>query len=193
MLGVHYSSIRANMRIVFSERIASSPNIKQDLGRVGAMNPTIAYKLGEVLAFARVGQDSITKAKGALSAALKDDEVENINATLKDFEQQIEDTISTEDIADEVHDKAKEAEDKITKMRDTYLGGQWDDQSEALEWMGFFSGAALVHWYLLAGAAEKMDNAKLTSMTKEAIDFYAKFFTNDEQLLKKLGAQSVQE
>ncbi len=156
------------------------------------MNPTTAYKLGEVLAFARVGQDSITKAKEALSDVLKDDEIEDIRSTLKDFEQKIEEAIAAEDIADEVHEKSKTAEEKITKMRDTYLDGQWDDQSEVLEWMGFFSGAALVHWYLLSGAAEQMDDAKLTSMTKEAIGFYSNFFTNDEQLLKKLGAQGVE-
>ncbi|MDQ5955355.1 MAG: hypothetical protein QG621_358 [Patescibacteria group bacterium] len=155
------------------------------------MNTTIALKLGEVLAFTRVGKESIDKGKEVLGEVLHEDKIEKISADFDLFAQKIEALAKADDVTGDVSTKARETEEKVRSMREIYLADGWDDESEVLEWMGFSTGAVLVHWYLLAGAAEALQHAELTQLTTEALEFYTSFFTTDEKTLKKLGAQKV--
>jgi hypothetical protein len=50
--------------------------------------------------------------------------------------------------------KANGTGTKLMKMRDIYIADQWRKPSEIAEWLGFFEGAAYVHWNLVDGAGE---------------------------------------
>lgn len=118
------------------------------------MNKFIAGKMGEVLAFARIGADTLTKGKKGFAKMLKKSEIQFIGRFFKTLEAQVLILAKEEGAVAGVEKEAAKAQKKVTTMRNTYIGRKWDETDELLEWMGFYTGAALVHWYLIAGAAK---------------------------------------
>jgi len=157
------------------------------------MNTFIAGKMGEVLAFARVGIDTLTKGREAFLKIFDASVLDAAADELKKLEASILALAKNEGRAEKVESGAQETANKVTKMRDTYLGGKWNEASEVLEWMGFYTGAALVHWYLLSGAGKAHGPAQLEELSTEALRFYTSLFAQDEKLLAKIGASESEE
>lgn len=152
------------------------------------MNTFISQKLGEVLAFARIGDDTLKKGREGFLKMLDEKEMEGLNGKFTELGNKVADFASKEGVGDEVEKEAKETEEKVRKMRDMYIDGNWNEESEVLEWMGFYTGAALVHWYLISGAGKSLGLSELESISKEAIEFYNSLFVTDEKTLQGLGA-----
>jgi hypothetical protein len=82
--------------------------------------------------------------------------------------------------------KIEKTAKKITSMGEMYVGEQWGDSTEVLEWMSFFVGGAIVHWQLIAGAGEAMGHTALKRVADTGVAYYAEL---QDQL--KVAASSV--
>ena len=76
---------------------------------------------------------------------------------------------------------------KLRAMRDLYVGDQWHNATELLEWSGFFEGAAIVHFALVRGVAMELDNSDLLNLVNEAIDFHYQILEHAESELESVG------
>ncbi len=143
------------------------------------------------MAFARIGSDTLEKGKESFLKMLDQGGFSNMEKTFKDLEKKVREIAKEQDVEKEVEKESEETEKKVTEMRDTYIDGKWNQESEVLEWMGFYTGASLVHWKLISGAAESMKFEELMTVSRQAIGFYNNLFVSDEQTLKNIGASSV--
>jgi hypothetical protein len=76
-------------------------------------------------------------------------------------------------------------------MRDLYIGDEWDNPTEVLEWSGFFEGAALVHWAVVDGAAKTLDLADLEKLAGEGQDYHHKMLHDIADMLRKIGGKKA--
>ena len=155
------------------------------------MNEFIQRKLGEVVAFARIGSDTMTKGEEGFSKILSEEDIEDLKRTFNDLENRLLSIAESEDVLSEVEADSRETEEKVLSMRDTYISEKWDDESELLEWMGFYNGAALVHLHLIYGAAETLGFEELLFIARDALEFYQSLFVSDERTLQDIGGASV--
>lgn len=151
------------------------------------MNTFISKKLGEVLAFARIGKDTVEVGKEGLLAFLEAENIEKIAQECSSIADRIQVIASEAECLDEVEEAATATDEKVRDMRDGYVGGEWDQADEVLEWTGFYTGAALVHWHLIMGAAEALGDEELQNLSREALQFYGGLFVLDEETLHTIG------
>lgn len=136
------------------------------------MNEFVAKKLGEVLAFTRVGSDTLEKGHRALVEALGSDKVLDMEEKNRIHGEEIIRVATDAGMIDTTLAKASKTEDKLKQMRDLYVGDQWDNATELMEWSGFFEGAAIVHFALVRGAAEGMNNEGLMILAEEGVNWH---------------------
>jgi hypothetical protein len=130
------------------------------------MNEFVAKKLGEVLAFSRIGLECKERGGAAFSEALAD-MGERFSSELTDFASAIESR------ANEITTtKAEKTTEKLRGMMEAYIGDEWDNPTELLEWLSFFLGSAAAHWSLVRGAAEATSDSGLADVGERAIGFY---------------------
>jgi len=111
------------------------------------MNDFSAKKLGEALAFARVGQSFFSRTKSELAPFFN---LTAITEKLNQQEKNIESYTIGSDHSEVIENKALATEKKIISMQDLYLktDDDWQNPAELMEWLGFFIGAGFVHWQL---------------------------------------------
>jgi hypothetical protein len=151
------------------------------------MNEFTAKKLGEVLAFAEVGAETWNQGKAALVSVFGGEKVDEYVALLyreKDAIRAIADRAS---VLATVMGKLEKTGEKLRKMRDMYVGDEWDNPTELLEWSGFFEGAAVVHASLLQGAAEEMGHAELQSIALQSLNHHKTTLDEATQELFLIG------
>ena len=156
------------------------------------MNEFCAKKLGEVLAFASVSLDTAKQGNKAMTVILGD-------SGLADFidnnEKQIEtiNQIAAEyEVTDIVNKKLAGTGEKLKKMRDLYIGDEWDNPTELLEWSGFFEGAAIVHWQLVIGISRGLSNNTIDDLAQKTLTFRKALFTLVEKKLNEFGEAKSQ-
>ncbi len=135
-----------------------------------------ARKLGEVLAFARVGSETMERGRTALASVFGEAEVAELIESQKQHDIAITAASTAADMAEKTLAKAEGTGSKLRSMRDMYVGDEWDNPAELMEWLGFFEGAAIVHWSLVKGAAEGMGNAEVGSLAQTGIQFHQGVF-----------------
>jgi len=113
------------------------------------INEFIAKKLGEVLAFAEVGIETLERGQEGFASVLGKSAPEKMLETNKEHSALLK-KIAADDkqFGSVTLAKSIKTGEKLRKMRDLYVGDEWDNGVELLEWSGFFEGAALVHWQL---------------------------------------------
>ncbi|MBX4198633.1 hypothetical protein KW782_04905 [Candidatus Parcubacteria bacterium] len=151
------------------------------------MNEFQAKKLGEVLAFDKVGMDTIHHAMASFDTIFGKEEAMRIVQELNKNMGLIQDIAKREGVWDIVSKKAEGTGAKLTKMREVYVGDQWDNPSEIAEWLGFFEGAAYVHWNLVEGAGEASHVENLRALSDEAVHFHKSLLEQASNFLKELG------
>lgn len=154
------------------------------------MNEKLARKLGEVLAFARAGIDTYKKGDTALKEALGRDYNKFIESC-KNLDIRISDIAKDNNSSEIVNKKTKKTFNKLNKMRDMYIGDDWDEAVEIFEWSGFFFGAGMVHWGLVESAAKEVGITELASLSKEGVSFYHKQLMKTVSELKVAGKNMV--
>lgn len=95
-------------------------------------------------------------------------------------------------VIDTTLEKAKKTEEKLRTMRELYVAHQWDNATELLEWSGFFEGAAIVHWALVRGAGESLNNEQLITVANEAIGYHYELLEKSESELGTKGQDKAQ-
>ena len=149
------------------------------------MNEFVSKKLGEVLAFTNVGQQLVDRGGEALVEALGEETVKNYSAHLVAQQEKLK------SLANEItHQKATATGQKLMGMAETYIGDQWDNPTELLEWLGFFEGAALVHWHVIAGASRH--TAEVGALSQSGIELHDEILRRVRDGLEEIGARRAQ-
>ena len=151
------------------------------------MNEFAAKKLGEVLAFNRVGTETLEKGRAALVEALGEDKILNMEEKNKIHGEAVMQVATDGGVIDTVLAKADKTEEKLLKMRDLYVGDQWHNATELMEWSGFFEGAAVVHWAVIRGVAQAMNDANLLTLSEEGINWHYELIELAEGQLSQIA------
>lgn len=103
-----------------------------------------AKKLGEVLAFSKVGIDTFKKGEEGFKKVWDESYIDELVSINEDHASSLETLINSLDESEAGISKSKATGEKLTSMRNMYIGDDWDDPIELFEWFGFFEGAAIV-------------------------------------------------
>lgn len=152
------------------------------------MNEFTAKKLGEVLAFCRVGLETFERGNDALTQGLGGD-IQSLIEDLQNQASQIESLAQEAGVEHITLPKSEATGTKLRSMRDLYVGDEWDNPAELLEWSGFFEGAALVHWALVVGAADAVEHETLQNLAEDGRDFHQDLLERVTDCLEQLGQQ----
>lgn len=152
------------------------------------MNEFTAKKLGEVLAFNRVEIDTLSQGRASLLEKLGEERLLEIEEKNKIHGEALLQIATDAGVIDITLAKAGKTEDKLKQMRDLYVADQWDNAAELLEWSGFFEGATIVHWALVRGSAEGLNDENLLMLAQEAISWHTELLELSEEELTATGA-----
>lgn len=151
------------------------------------MNEFVAKKIGEVMAFSKVGVELLDK--GELAAVFGDATVDNMKQQLQ---QEYDDLLrAAGDFKDTAKSKSEKTAEKLHKLANTYVGDEWDNPVEVMEWLGFFEGAAIVHCSLIQGAAAKIGLSELTVLATQARGLHHDALEAVSACLREAGAQKA--
>lgn len=151
------------------------------------INETVSKKLGEVLAFNRIGQNTIEKGRTALEAVLGAEHITDMEEKFHMHGEGILGFATENGIIDTVLEKSAKTEAKLTQMRELYIGDSWDNPVEILEWTGFFEGAAIVHWAFVLGAAQALGDERLMTFAEEGKNYRYELLEMTESELESKG------
>ncbi len=135
------------------------------------MNDFGARKLGEVLAFSHVGVETLQRGSAALGQVKGlaiDDAVDRLRYQATAIESLAQELGVNETVAR----KAEATGGKLRAMRGMYLGNNWRDPAELLEWLGFFEGGAIVHWRLVAGVAANFSAPTMKDLASDGLSVH---------------------
>lgn len=155
------------------------------------MNEFVGKKLGEVLAFSNIGIEMLERGEGALS-----DTLPGYKGAREAFSKQADDikqVADSGDVGEVTAEKAEATGDKLRGMMETYIGDEWDNSAELLEWMGFFEGAAVVHWKLVEGAANSLGDGNLRRLSQEGAKLHRDLLGQAEEAIAGVGSRRAKE
>lgn len=152
------------------------------------MNEKITKKVGEASAFAQVLEATYQANEKVMKELLG----KQASAVVKTAGSQM---TALKSICDEagtmstLGPKVEKTADKITRMGEMYVGDDWADSAEVLEWMSFFVGGAIVHWQLVTGAAEEMGHTAMNRIAGEGVLYYEGLMEQLKAAATKVGAE----
>ena len=151
------------------------------------MNEFVAKKLGEVLAFSNIGMELFERSDSTLREAFSD--VDEIKQTFQEQASNIKQFTDTSGVWETTEAKAEATGDKLRGMMETYIGDEWDNLAELLEWLGFMEGAAVVHWRVIEGAGETQNDELLQQFAADGAEFRHDLLHRVQEETKKVGAK----
>ena len=154
------------------------------------MNEKIAKKIGEAYAFSIVLKELKVKTSDVFIELFGDDSKNVLEVSSMQIKS-LEELSKEFSMKDTVITKAEKTSKKITEMGEFYVGNDWDDSAEVLEWMSFFLGAAIVHWQLILGAAKKMNNKEFELICNDGVDYYSQLLNKAKLKAEEIGAERV--
>lgn len=156
------------------------------------MNEFCAKKLGEVLAFASVSLDTAERGHKAMVTILGDSGLADFIDNNKKQIETINQIANEYKVTDIVNKKLAGTGEKLKKMRDLYIGDEWDNPTELLEWSGFFEGAAIVHWQLVVGISRGLNNDTIGDLAQKTLIARQALFALVEKKLNEFGEAKSQ-
>lgn len=147
------------------------------------MTEKVAKKIGEAYAFAQTLSETYNANTEVMNELLGEHAETLLDITRVQTEE-LKDIAEEAQMADVVLSKAERTGTKITKMGEMYVGDDWDDVAEVLEWMSFFVGGAIVHWQLITGSAQQMEHVHFGNVAGIGTEYYA-------SLMKQLREYSI--
>ncbi len=154
------------------------------------MNEFAAKKLGEVLAFSQIGVTVFEKGATALNTVLGE-HADSVVSSLKTQSENIIAIAAEAGVIDITRLKSEKTGAKLLSMAELYIGDEWDNSAELLEWLGFFEGAAIVHWKLVHGAGEALAHQKLSELATEGITFHTDLLNAVSSAIEEYAKQKV--
>jgi len=152
------------------------------------MNEKITKKIGEAYAFAQVLETTFM-ANEAVMTELLETAAGTVVSTASEQRAALHAICDASEMSDVLLPKVEKTAAKISKMGDMYVGDDWDDVAEVLEWMSFFVGGAIVHWQLIAGAGAAMDDEMLTDAATSGVVYYESLMDQLKQAATKVGQE----
>lgn len=149
------------------------------------MNEFVAKKLGEVHAFSIIGVECSERGGDAFQEALGSDASEFV-LQLNDFAG-----VALAKGNEITSAKSEKTTQKLRGMMEAYIGDEWDNPVELLEWLSFFLGSASAHWSLVSGAAATISDAELQDAATQASSFYKAKLETVILKLNEFGAQKA--
>lgn len=150
------------------------------------MNEKTAKKIGEAHAFAQTLLNTHTKVPTVMQELLGE-HAAKIESVAEAQKNDLDAVLKNTEHMETVHTKSEKTVTKIATMADTYVGDEWDNPVEVLEWMSFFLGAALIHWQLIHGSAEELGMDDLIEVTKKGVAFYEELLAEIRKTASKIG------
>ncbi len=148
------------------------------------MNDFVAQKLGEVIAFARIGKEFRERAGTTFDKALdRSDEFVHYMESFADEAARAG--------TDTTHKKADKSTKKLRSMMEAYVGNHWDNPIELLEWLSFFVAASAAHWSIIRGATEKVKDKHLEATATKAMWVMNSYLEIIDKKLEKIGRQKA--
>jgi len=135
------------------------------------MNEKITKKIGEACAFAAV-LETTYQANEAVMKELLGAHAGTLVKTTTSQKTALHSICDEAGTTAVLTPKVEKTAVKITNMGEMYVGDDWDDAAEVLEWMSFFVGGAIVHWQLIAGAGTAMGHTALARVSDEGVAYY---------------------
>ena len=151
----------------------------------------VAKKLGEVLAFARVGEEIFERGRVALEQVFTAKGVNELLHQISEHRVAIENLAEDLGTTEITVPKSEKTGEKLRKMLELYVGEEWDNPTELLEWHGFFEGAAIVHWKLVEGAAQALNHVTLKELAKTGIEFHENLLAEISKQIKYIGSKKA--
>lgn len=155
------------------------------------MNEFVAKKLGEVLAFSNVGIELFERGETALKKAFAD--YDELKGTFQEQASNVKQFADAGGVLETTESKAQATGEKLRGMMETYIGDEWDNLAELLEWMGFFEGAATVHWRVIEGAGEAMKDDDLFQFAADGAGLRHDLLHRVQEEIKKVGSERAKE
>lgn len=156
------------------------------------MNEFSAKKLGEVLAFNVTGLMLFERGENALTSVLGEEYAKTVAMFSKSAER-IHQISEQEDIDAVVLPKSEKTKSKLISMAELYIGDEWDNPAELMEWFGFFEGAAIIHWQLVVGVAETTNNKELSDLANEAVVAHTQLLTLFSNKIKAYASKKSEQ
>jgi hypothetical protein len=151
------------------------------------MNEFVAKKLGEVLAFSQISGDTLSRGHNTLVEMLDLEKLSDIEEKNRIHGEAVLKIATEAGVIDITLAKASSTSKKLLAMRELYVGEQWDNATELMEWSGFFEGATIVHWSLVRGCAEGLNDEALLILAEEAIAYHYELIELAESELGAIG------
>ena len=155
------------------------------------MNEKITKKVGEACAFAAVLETTFTNNESVMRELLTE-AADTLAATAISQQTALKTICETAGTTDTLMPKVAKTSEKITRMGEMYVGDDWDDAAEVLEWMSFFVGGAIVHWQLIAGAGEAMAHAELQATASDGVAYYENLMQQLKTAATTIGTARAQ-
>jgi hypothetical protein len=150
------------------------------------MDERMARKMGELKAFCMLGQELFQKGETALETAFGKEKVGEVISLLAKHQQEIETYMHATEFFDAMNEKAEKTRNKVGGMAETYIGDAWDDPTELCEWLGFFEGAAIVHFSLVYGKAEKAHVSEVMELAKSGMELHQNLLSDVTKTIQTL-------
>jgi len=147
-------------------------------------------KIGEAYAFAQVLQTTYTSNQSVLQELLEE-HAEGLESMAQVQIEALSAICAEAGTTDVLEPKVEKTAAKITGMGETYVGDDWDDAAEVLEWFSFFVGGAIIHWELIAGAGEAMQHEELTLAATEGVLYYESLLAQLKVAASDIGASRI--
>lgn len=151
------------------------------------MNEFTARKLGEVIAFSNVGLELVERSGDAFTAAMGEKMAIQFREELKGFAD-----VAIQHGNDLTTTKAEKTTDKLRNMMEAYIGDEWNNPVEIMEWLSFFTAAGAAHWALVSGAAYVAGATDLDKVSTEAKDRYHAYLHHVIETLTEIGKEKGQ-
>lgn len=180
------------VRILY-QTLAKNPVFLHDL-RIGCytvvMNEKITKKIGEAYAFAQVLETTFTNNQAVLTELLGAS-ASTVLATTAEQKAALHAMCDAAGTTEILLPKVEKTAAKITNMGEMYVGDDWDDAAEVLEWLSFFVGGAVIHWQLIAGAGAAMDDEMLTDAATSGVVYYEALLAQLKTAATQIGVERV--
>jgi hypothetical protein len=117
------------------------------------MNEKVVKKMAEVRAFVNLADKIVQNSGSNLREQFQD-----IVEALESIHEYSDYDISDESLKDVFDEKQLRTVAKLDKMMSLYIGDEWDNPIEVLEWLSFYSGSASAHASFTLGGLKESDS-----------------------------------
>ncbi|MDO8460256.1 MAG: hypothetical protein Q7S74_04055 [Nanoarchaeota archaeon] len=155
------------------------------------MDDFTAKKIGEVLAIARIGQETLEKGRESFDKIFGINFIDKYISENSLHARALEDTADAyPEVKEVILNTAETTTKKLNEMRDLYINNNWNNPESLVEWLSFLEGAAIVRWYLVQGATEKAVVKRVALFSSSVIEFHEKFLMKIAFKLKETAPPS---